>query len=576
MPSETIGRVLFTIAMFGAPVQVCAQKPTSINVANADGGRRGSVLSVIPGNALVAVTFQDLRNLDARVATLTKSFGPPLHAYELAKIALGIASGINDRGSAAVALLPVAGDGPVGRGLVLILPTSSHDEILSFFDATGMEDGITKVTIRGKASFVSSRRGYTVFGSDLKTVKFVVSNARPFVAQCSDLQLELIAGHDVSMYVNVAALQRSAVGKRFEDWLDARIGFVDLLDSVGSLVVSARIKPGGVSVAVLMEARVGRKPRVRMARSETLLRGLPDEPFAIATGALLGGDDRWESAVVDAVVSAAVGAGIILADRADDVRAAYRSLVAQSAQVAASLSLLPDGEHEAVGAVKIITTRGAPERMIATTESLIHVLKSGVFADDRYARVVERLEWRDKAESRSGVDINHIVLRLDGLDALHAEKAATAFGPEGILVRIGAVDQKYVVASLGGGVERFDRIVETLRAGRAPLSSDTAVRMARSSVSQERFWEAYVSVGRWLRVWNRLAAIVGAAGQFAEIPNVNAAVAISVRDVGASETRLDLFVPVEVLVALKNAKGATPAESPVAESVEQNNAGETP
>ena len=576
MPSESIGRVLFTIAVLGAPVQVSAQKPTSINVVSADGERRGSVLSIIPGNALVAVTFQNLKSLDSRVATLTKSFGPPVHAFDLAKIALGIASGIDARGSAAVALLPVVGDGPVGTGLVLILPTSNHDEILAFLDATGMEDGITKVTIRGRASYAASRSGYTVFGSNLKTVQSVVSNARPFVAQCSELQLELIAGHDVSMYVNVAALQRSAVGKRFENWLGARIGFGDLLDSVGSLLVSARIKPGGVSVAVLMEARVWRKPREQAATSETLLRGLPDEPFAIATGGLLGRDDRWESAVIDAVVSAAVGAGIILSDRADDVRAAYRSLVAQSAQVAASLSLLPDGEHDAVGAVKIITTRGAPERLVAAADSLIRVLKSGVFADARYARVVERLEWRSRVESRSGVEIDHIVLRLDGLDAGHAEKAATAFGPEGILVRIGAVDHKYVVVSLGGGVERFDRIVGTLRAGRAPLSSGTAVRMARLGVSQERFWEAYVSVGRCLRVWNRLTAIVGVDGQFTEIPEVNAAVGISVRDVGASETRLDLFVPVEFLVALKNAKRATPAETRVTESVEQDNVGETP
>ncbi|MCH9001930.1 MAG: hypothetical protein IIC02_05090, partial [Planctomycetes bacterium] len=208
MPTESLGRILFTCLVLSSPWFVLAQTPTLVPTPNDIEKRAGSVLSVIPGDALVAVAFQDLQTLDARVAGLTKAFGEPLQPLRLAKFALGIAEGIDDRGSAAAVLVPVKGDGPVAEGLVLILPTSNRNELLAFFDPMDMGGGVTKVTLRGRPSFAASRSGYTIFGSDLETVKSVVSSGRPLVAQCSDPQLELIAGYDVSVYVNVVALER--------------------------------------------------------------------------------------------------------------------------------------------------------------------------------------------------------------------------------------------------------------------------------------------------------------------------------------------------------------------------------
>lgn len=576
MPTESLRRILFTFVVLISPRYAFAESATLEPAANDIEKRGGSVLSVIPGDALVAVAFQDLQTLDARVAGLSKAFGEPLQPLRLAKFALGIAEGIDDHGSAAVVLVPVNGDGPVAQGLVLILPTSNHDELLAFFDPSEMGGGVSRVTIRGRPSFAASRSGYTVFGSDLETVKSVVSSGRPLVAQCSDSQLELIAGHDVSVYVNVVALDRSAMGKRFETWLGSRIGLAGLFETMGSLLVGARAESGGVSISVLMEERLQRHGESRPATSETFLRGLPDEPFAVATGGLFSADDHRVNALTDAVVSAAIRLGIVRTEQSDNVRAAYRVMVGQSAQMAASVSLLAGQEHGTIGAAKIIATRGKPERLIRAIKSFVGLLKSDIFADARYARVLERLEWRSGAEVRSGVEIDHVFLPLDGLGGIDQEKVAAAFGAEGVLVRLGAVDGKYVVVSLGGGVERFDRIVGTLRAGRAPLSSDVALQMSRIAVSQERFWEAYVSVDRWLGIWSQLQAIVGVRSQFAEMPQVNAPVAVAMHNVGKSATQIDLFIPVELLVAWKTAMSPAAAEPTVAAPAKADAIAESP
>ena len=71
-------------------------------------------------------------------------------------------------------------------------------------------------------------------------------------------------------------------------------------------------------------------------------------------------------------------------------------------------------------------------------------------------------------------------------------------------------------------------------------------------------------------------AIVGAQSRFAEMPEVNAPVAVAVHDVGTSATQFDLFVPVELLVALKTAMTPPVAEPTVAEPVKPDAIVETP
>ncbi|MCH8149070.1 MAG: hypothetical protein IH987_13990 [Planctomycetes bacterium] len=568
MLTESLGRILFTFVVLYSPGFIFAELPALGPVTNGTEKRAGSVLAVIPGDALVAVAFPDLKTLDARVESLGKILGVPVQPLVLAKAVLGIAAGIDDHGSAAVVIIPVTPGGPIAQGIVLILPTSNRAELLAFFDPSDMGGGVTQVTIRGKRSYAASRGGYTVFGSDIETVKSVVSSGRPLVAQCSDKQLELIASQDVSVYVNVAALIGSAIGKRFEAWLSPQIGFADLLDTMGSLLISARAESGGVSVSVLMEDRLPRRAKSRPATSETFLRGLPDEPFAVAAGGLLGEDDRQVNSLTNAVVSAAVGLGIVRTEQREKVRAAYAEMVGLSAQVAASMSLLSGQEFGAIGAIKIIATRGKPERLVRAIQSLVELLGSDIFVDTQYTMAMGRLEWRSRAEVRSGVEIDHIVLPLDQLGTLDREKSAATFGTEGFLVRLGAVDDKYVVLSLGGGVDRFDRIVQSLRAGRAPLASSVAVQVSRTRVSQERFFEAYVSVDRWLRIWSQLSAIVGVQSQFSEMPEVNAPVAVAIHEVGPAATQIDLFVPVELLVAFKTVSASTAGASVMTDVVQ--------
>ncbi|MCH7995615.1 MAG: hypothetical protein IIB57_14385 [Planctomycetes bacterium] len=98
----------------------------------------------------------------------------------------------------------------------------------------------------------------------------------------------------------------------------------------------------------------------------------------------------------------------------------------------------------------------------------------------------------------------------------------------------------------------------------------------QACVSQERFWEAYVSVDRWLRIWTQLMAIVGGRSQFAGMPQVNAPVAAAMHNVGKSATQIDLFIPVELLVAWKTAMSPVVAVPSVAEAAKADAIVETP
>ena len=71
-------------------------------------------------------------------------------------------------------------------------------------------------------------------------------------------------------------------------------------------------------------------------------------------------------------------------------------------------------------------------------------------------------------------------------------------------------------------------------------------------------------------------AIVGVRSQFAGMPQVNAPVAVAMHNVGKSAIQIDLFIPVELLVAWKTAMSPVVAVPSVAEAAKADAIAETP
>jgi len=514
------------------------------------------ILSVVPAGTSTVVMVRDLGELDAKLTRLMERLSIPVSPYQFAKGWLEIVAGIDDHGPAAIAVLPVSSESemPAKHGLVLILPTANRDELLSFLSPQPIEEGYTKVMLRGRESYAGSVGRFTVFGSNLHAVRSVVRVTEPLIDQLPAYQLKQQSDNDVSLWIDPASVTSSFGAGEGMPWLRGVVKSVfSRVKDLGRIQLAARFEQGGITVGLCMGRSAATRRFAGRDTVESLLRGLPNEPYVAAMGADLSHSGAWASAMVDLIVSSSVAAGVLDSARVSDLMQVVDSAVKDVVGVGLIVSVSPQGPDGMLGLAKVVHTASDGQTLLAKIDAIVKALKNGAFVDPVINRALEKLEFRRAVETSREVTVNHVVLDTSGLEGVDQEALRRAFGRDGLLLRIGVVDDRYVVMAFGGGLERFDEIVKTVRAGRAPLAADTGTMMSALGVARKRSLEAYVSVDRGLRLITDVSTAMGFPASYPQMPETNAPVALAMHSVSSSSTQLEVFIPTELLIAFKSA-----------------------
>jgi hypothetical protein len=530
------------------------------------------ILSAVPAEASVVLIIRDLAGLDAKLRGLTEQLGLPFSPYMLAKGWLEVVMGIDDHGPAAIALVPGvpvdagesgsahggAGLGHATRpGMVMLLPTGNRDELLSFLNPRVLDDGYTRVTLRGHESWVAAKGRFTVFASDLHAAKAVLHAKNSLADRFSEYQRKRAALNDVSLWIDLSSTGASVLQGIGIPWAGGA-GHASVRARLGSALfrgvqLSARVEPEGLALDLYAERYAAHRGTPAQETTDTMLLGLPDEAFVLAMGMTGGAVTANAHAIVDLFVSGLSAAGILEPARLGELTLALERAMDDVESAASSVSILPEGSDGMIASAKVVQTAGDGRMLTKEIESIVRVWKRGVFVNPDVNSVLEKLEYRRGVETSSGVTIDHLVLDLSGYEAVDKAAISRLFGEEGLLERIGVVDDHYVVQSIGGGLDRFNQIVAAVRAGRAPLASDPGAMRSALGVARKRSMEAYLSVDRGMRLANLLSAVVGPSAKQLDIPETNAPVALAMHSVGPSATQVDVFVPTALMVAVKNA-----------------------
>ncbi len=529
----------------------CAQETRALDAAGADSDLGGSVWAVVPDNACVVAAVRDMAGLDSKFAKLAGRMGTEFQGLTAIESAIEIVAGIDDHGEAAVLLMPPSEAGPIADSLILLLPTTDRAALLMFLNPQPLEDGYVKVRLGGRESFAGTKGAFTVFGPDLATVKSVVTAKSGLITRCQDFHLRQMAANDVSVYADSSAEGSGRLVEMLKGGFPRISGFLKgALEDQDRLFGSARLDSTGVALSLSVDRDNGPTSSAGADVAGTLLAGLPDEPVVFAAGSAEGASLQQAHVIFEDIVTSLTRKGVILADRAADLRAVYRSAIARVARGAVSMSMLPNGAGSPVGSVMVAQARGSGALLLRDVETAVSVVRSGVFADARLARLVERLEVRRAAETLAGVPVDHIVVELSGLEGVDEAAVRSVLGDEGLLCRIAVVDESFVVATLGGGAARFSEVMEIVRSGGAPLAADVAIQMSAMGVARERCLEAYFALDRWAKLANMVCRAFGSAVPYRRVPEVNAPVALTVRSV-AGGAQTEVFIPVEVLDAAR-------------------------
>ncbi len=518
------------------------------------------VLSALPEDTLLVVAVRHLAECDDKLVKLMERLGFPASPYMLLKGSLEIVTGLDDTGSAAIAAMAPMESAGVSQQIVLLLPTGDRAAMLTFLNPKPLDDGYSKVTLRGRGSYVGAKGRFSVFGPDLQTVRHVVNAKTRLADRVSAHQLERFRVDDVSFWVNTTALPASSAGARSDARLRRVFGVaVESLLRYDNIQGSARVETDGLAFEFCM---VRAKPCDITTNSKTsgyLLTGLPNEPFALALG--LTGDNGGTQigSITTGIISTLTASGVIDPSRSVELRRVYESLAGKITDVAVSVSLLPEGSNGTVACTKVLHARGDGHALLNDIERVVGLIKSGPFVDPRLNRVAENVEYRRAAETAGNIVVDHLFVNLRGFEDIDHEALQKMFGREGPLARIGVVDGKMVVITFGGGLPHFNGVVIALRSEKAPLASQEEIRQSAKKFAGKHTLEAYVSVDRCVRLAKHILVVMDVPTDLPDMPELRAPVVLTMQYAGPRETRIRLFVPTEVVVAVKEAMMARAA-----------------
>ena len=114
------------------------------------------------------------------------------------------------------------------------------------------------------------------------------------------------------------------------------------------------------------------------------------------------------------------------------------------------------------------------------------------------------------------------------------------------------VDAQHVVVGFCGGAESMGRLIESAGKDAVPLADDPGIKKVKAHLTSERASEMYLSVDRIVNVISRVARVLDEEEFPVKMPSIDAPLGIS--STGGTEwNRVDIFVPTELMVAVKNA-----------------------
>ena len=142
---------------------------------------------------------------------------------------------------------------------------------------------------------------------------------------------------------------------------------------------------------------------------------------------------------------------------------------------------------------------------------------------------------------------------LGDSEAIDRDALTRAVGKEGLLLRVGVVDNKYVVATFGGGRARVDAVLGSVRADRAPLAADPGIRKSAGNVAARRSVEGHFAVDRLVGLIHAVRRAMDLPVVFPAMPELSAPISWAVHSVGPSAVQVDVYIPMELVVAVKDA-----------------------
>lgn len=280
----------------------------------------GNVLEKVPADSLVAIKVADLTATSGKVAKLAKDFGidgfvPPLQdPLGALKQQTNVQKGLRENGELGLVFLKPA-EGKREPGIIVLIPTSNFNDLVSNFEGAKVEGGVAEVTMPGerRPSFVGDWGEYAALSPDRDLVAAKPANTlKPAGVVGKDG-----AKQDFFVYANFAKISpdlmpelEKAITEADRD-LDRELGEVpekwrpvlkttvgqlfnvakSFLRDVDSASIGVNISDAGINFSIVSEFKqgsyIGNAVAAFKGTDKPLTVGLPNTKYLVFGGAAM-------------------------------------------------------------------------------------------------------------------------------------------------------------------------------------------------------------------------------------------------------------------------------------------------
>jgi hypothetical protein len=512
------------------------------------------VLASVPDSATVVVSINDMNAIDTKARKLMGDMKmiaiSPIMMFR--GTVLSIVDGMDESGSMAFAIMPFASPAEMNQRMAILLPTTDRAKLTQFIQPEPVEGegDFLKVSIKSAGettAYLGAKGKYSVISPSLDTVKAMQSAGGNMAGALSPAARAVVRRNDICVLLKPAALLAAGgaddQGMRM---LAASLGLtLDELKKTQSAHFGVRLDEAGLVLEGGMTGAAAPGP----VAEGSLLTGLPADRFILVWG--MNGHTVRQS------ITARYGPMIDLApqfvpERREAVKSAISAIGEGVRSVAASVSALPEGPDGLVAMTKVVQCEGPADELMRRFERLVTVLKEGAVSDPKMQAGLARLSYSRAVEQTSdGVAVDQLRVDLAGVEGPDPAALMRVLGRDGLCVRMAAVDGKFVVATIGGGLARMEQAIAVVRRGGAPLAEDPLIAGAAKRLQGSRTAEGYLMLDRGLALGR---AIVKALDEKAPLPTMKeqaAPIAVGAFMAGDSSS-WELMVPYATVLAIKD------------------------
>jgi hypothetical protein len=537
-------------------------------------------LSAVPVDAWGFMYVRNMAAVEKKVMDVATKFGaPPMSPLMMAKGMLGLFNGVNDAGDLLVVIMPSPTVNAIQQNMAILVPTTDFDELMSMLQpepVEGTDDKIKSVMIQQQTTYVASKGSFAVLAPTVDAVKKVLASKAGMGGKLSVFQKDRVNADDVTLWMSVNTVMTSEAMAGMTAMFQAMNIDASMLAEIKSLQVGLRLSEEGIRLGYYSDVKPGSDMAKVMSSvkptSESLLTGLPGAPFILAFGgrtskeaAAFGGEQLAKMFENPQLAQAPVDP-----EKLEQLKDMMKTMMSPLREIAVEICALPGGEDGFVGFSKVVTVDGDSQQMLDSFKNLLTLVKGGLITDEEANAFLSHVQYKPAAETIAGISVDHVTVALDEIEDIEEEDVEgikQVIGQEGILIRMGAVDARRVIATFGGGAGQFETVAKLVKSGEAPLAKDPGIMKTSKALAASRHSEGYLAVDTLIRLMVDIGEALDEDPFPVSMPKINAPVGMVATAVSSSAQQTDIFVPMELVMEFRTVVqgmmgGAPPPGSP--------------